>query len=332
MDLQNMFLENFQNLIGHLKKNINDFKNGKLILNDKINGLLIFYENIDSLALNSLLKARKLLDEENKEISAYIKQLNKQKEKIKKFIKQLRKKKNKFAKPKPDEKIDKSINSLKQLINRLDIKFEKLNNHISYKILDIEEENKLVEKIGKLKNKKAKCKQLIEYLKEVQISNLEKSIYFEINEEISEKFNELNEIEEKIRLERKKKHNTHKTMLNLYKNAKQIKNLKQDIALELLDHKFIACQFYSKFLNSYPLINNGLQSKYIKEIEKRKRTQEIKRKNRELKKEKKVEYERLNEFRKEKLEIALEKQRRGEKLHISELKLILDHSHEIKKV
>ncbi|TFF85770.1 MAG: hypothetical protein EU518_00540 [Promethearchaeota archaeon] len=332
MDMENFYHKNFQNFFERLLTQMNKLKNQRFALNDKINDLLIMYEKIDSVVLNSLLQARNFFHEKNKDILEEIKKLKKMETKVDKSLKVLKKKKIQVSKPRSDKKIKQDIYSLNQLVNQIDRTSKDLNNDISTKILEIKEEKKLVEKLDKLESKKVKYIKLINHLKELQISNLQKSAYFEINEKFNEKMKELTKIKEDLEFQINNRRNTHISMLKLCHNANQIKDLKQKIKLELLDHKFIACQFYSKFLNSFPIIDNDLKSIYIDQLEKRKKIQNIEKMNKLLKQTKKAEYERLNEFMRKKLEIALEKQKRGEKLHISELKLIFDHHQESKKI
>lgn len=324
--MENEYFENFKNTFKALSTQINDLRKKKLSLNNEIDNIIYLYEETNSLILNSLLKAREFFHRKNKEIYEEIRKLKNKKNRVEKSLKDLRNKKCKINKPESDNKLKEEIDSLKEYVEVLDYKTKDLNNIIFTRILDIEEENKIVEKIKRLEDKRIECLKLINHLKKRHISNIQNSAYFEINEKISNKREELTKLKQEIQQGRKTIKNNHKSMLELYHNAKKIKNLKENIALELLDHKFIACQFYSKFLNSHPLIDKEIQSRYINSLEKRKEILKISKRKEEIREEKKAEYNRLNSYMREKLKAALEKQKEGKKLHISELKLILDNS------
>ena len=112
-------------------------------------------------------------------------------------------------------------------------------------------------------------------------------------------------------------------MLDLYRDAKTFRNFKNKLENSLRENKDIANQYHQQFLN----VMNQNEKNIIKELWHKSNPKPPQRKIITPMREAFILKQRFyRKFMQGKLAVALEKQKAGKKLHISEYKLILKHT------
>ncbi|TFF87583.1 MAG: hypothetical protein EU548_10085 [Promethearchaeota archaeon] len=156
-----------------------------------------------------------------------------------------------------------------------------------------------------------------------QIKELNNSDYIKIQRNIEILETDLQWIENKLNAWMNKRRTCHKEMLALYRKAREFKYHEKKVEKELLENKNIASDFYRQFTN---LLNRN--DKILTELRHYRRNLIQKQIRPPTPHEKLIIKKKISfdKYKKEKLAIALEKQKAGKRLHVSELKLILDHS------
>lgn len=315
--------DNFEQFFNGLQKQLKELRHKRSQLNKKIKNYINNFQTIESEIYKSLFDAREFYHKRRNFCNKKIRKLTKEKIEYKQFLESLIEKKKTVQKPKINSNTSNLINSIKKSIKQIEYKIDNLNKIIKTQILDISEENNIVEKISKLEKKKEKRSELLSKLEQEQITEQQNSDYYEIHNEIEIFQADLKEIDKKINKWSNNRLNTHKKMLDLCRKTKQFENFKNKMQKELIENKTEADQYYSDFLKLM-----GQNEKILRD---RKRY-----KSQGKQQERQIQTPRLNyiikkkrfyrKYMKEKLAIALEKQKSGKKLDIIEFRLILEHS------
>ena len=193
-------------------------------------------------------------------------------------------------------------------IKQIDKKIENLERRIEIENLDILEENAMVDKIREL----AQVKQ--EFLAEQQNSD-----FFKIDRKIQIVKINLNKIYEQLNKWSTKSQDYHAKMHDIYQSVNELREKKKTLEEELIDNKKAADVYHEKFLR--------VMNKRKKES-KGKRPSYASKKPRAPKNYKTARNEELEKLKRDKLAIALEKQKSGRKLNLYEARLILERSKE----
>jgi len=193
-------------------------------------------------------------------------------------------------------------------IKQIDKKIDNLERRIEIENLDILEENAMVDKIREL----AQVKQ--EFLAEQQNSD-----FFKIDRKIQIVKINLNKIYEQLNKWSTKSQDYHAKMHDIYQSVNELREKKKTLEEELIDNKKAADVYHEKFLR--------VMNKRKKES-KGKRPSYASKKPRAPKNYKTARNEELEKLKRDKLAIALEKQKSGRKLNLYEARLILERSKE----
>ena len=178
-----------------------------------------------------------------------------------------------------------------------------------------------LKKLVNQKKKKQKRVKLLSELKKVKITELQSTDYYKTDSRIKLFETGLMEINRDLIKWSNKRKNYHKKMLDLYREAKEFRNLKEKMENILKENKDAADHYYQHYLE----IMNQNERDIIKKIWIKPKA---KPQQREIITPRLVSIitrkEMFKQFRNERLAIALEKQKLGKKLDFYEFKLILD--------
>jgi len=250
---------------------------------------------------NEIASSLKIAKESHKKKRDYwnkkVKLLKEKKIEYKQLLDTLLEEKKKFQKKK--QKDEKQILSFKQI----ERKIENLERRIETEKLDISEENAIVDKIREY----AESKQgfLSEDRNNERFKTERKIEIVKIN---------LNIIYEKLNKWSEKSQENHSKMLEVFQKVDELKEKKKKIEEELIENKKTADRFheqYIKVMNQRKKTFKG--KKYYK-------TNKIKTYHRSKKD------DMMQKLKQDKLAIALEKQKSGQKLNLFEARLILENA------
>ena len=228
---------------------------------------------------------------------------------------------NKLKKPDLDRKILNLVKCLDNSIKEINFRIKSFNEKIKNHILRIEEEIYLVEKISKLEKKKQKRVKLLSELKKVKITELQSTDYYKTDSRIKLLETGLMEINRDLIKWSNKRKNYHKKMLDLYREAKEFRNLKEKMENILKENKDAADHYYQHYLE----IMNQNERDIIKKIWIKPKAKPQQREIITPRLESIItRKEMFKQFKIERLAIALEKQKLGKKLNFYEFKLILE--------
>ena len=311
--------DNFSHLYNDLQKETKNLIHKENQLNTKIKNYIISFQMIEYEIYKTLFDAREYYNKKRHYCVKKIKKLRRRAIEFEDLLDCLINDKRYLQKPKLYSNFLHLINSIKDSIREIEYKIDKFNQRVKDQILEISEEIYIVEKISKLERKKRKR---IELLLDIE-KELYSSDYYQILRKIELLEMRLKEIYKYLNKWSNKRRNCHKKMLDLYREARVFRSYKKKMENRLRENKNTADHYYQQFLKV--MNQNGniiIEEKLYKSNEK---LQQIKKISPRLESiiEKKNLYKK---YMQDKLAIALEKQKAGKKLHISEYELILKHS------
>ncbi|GAH04968.1 unnamed protein product, partial [marine sediment metagenome] len=190
-------------------------------------------------------------------------------------------------------------------IKQIDKKIDNLERRIEIENLEIVEENEIVDKIREL----AKIKH--DFLDEQQNSD-----YLRIERKIKIVKINLNKIYEQLSKWSNKSQNYHAKMHETYETINELREKKKALEEELIENKKAADQYHEQLLrvmDKRKKISKGKRPYHSSQSRSKTPYRKNTRKNNELEK-----------LKREKLAIALEKQKAGKKLNLFEARLILE--------
>ncbi|MFX1393620.1 MAG: hypothetical protein ACFFAH_08595 [Promethearchaeota archaeon] len=313
--------DNFNHFFTGLEKQLKELSNKKNQLNTIIKKHINSFKIIESEIYKSLFNARKVYSKNRQFCNKKIKHLKEKQTEYRKILDNLDKEKKTLQKPRYNENFLKLSNSFNNSIKLIDYNINELNKILNTQILNITEENNLIEKISRLERKKRKRIELLSVIKHKQLTELHKSNYYKTYKRIENLKNNLKEIYRLLKKWSKRRQIYHKKMLDLYRKAREFKNYKKKTEEELKEYKELSNHFHSYFLKV--LDQNEKKLKRLYKSRSKQKPRQIQSPMINLIVEKKKLHK---QFIREKLAIALEKQKAGKKMHISEFKLILDDS------
>ncbi|MFX1477951.1 MAG: hypothetical protein ACFFCI_07445 [Promethearchaeota archaeon] len=315
--------ENWFNYFNNLQYEIQGLVDSKKELNNALMNFINEYQvtetKIYTVLFNALIFYKRRRDSYNHQIT----KLRKKQIKYQGQLKSLLKKKKNLTEPKLDKNIPISIESKKDYIKEIEAKLYNLNKTIEIRVLEIEEESEIVEKLRRLeKSKQANIQRIIE-LEQKQIQEIENSDYYKTHRKIENTEMRLTDVNIALNKYAFKRLNSYKKVLFLYRKAREFEKIKMKLESELLENKNVADDSYELVLK----LSNQNHINLFKELYNQSKTKTSLKalipKKKRVKVEKKKAYTKL---KKEKLAIALEKQKAGKKLNFYELKLILENS------
>ena len=311
--------DNFNHLYNDIQKDIKNLVYKRNQLNTKIKNNINSFQMIEYEIYKTLFDAREYYNKKRHYCVKKIKKLRRRANEFQELLDYLINDKRYLKKPKSYCNSLHLINSIKDSIREIEYKIDRFNQRVKDKILEISEEIYVVEKISKLERKKRKR---IELLLDIE-KELYSSDYYKILRKIELLEMRLKEIYKYLNKWSNKRKNCHKKMLDLYREARVFRSYKKKMENRLRENKNTSDHYYQQFLKV--MNQNGkiiIEEKYVKSNEK---PQQIKKVSPRL--ESVIEKKNLyKKYMQDKLAIALEKQKAGKKLHISEYKLILKHS------
>ena len=312
--------DNFNHSFNELKKQLKELRRKRKQFNHRIKRYIRNFQIIESNIYKSLFDAREFYKKRRNLINKKTRKLKKRKPEYKNILDNLIKEKKDIQKPEIISNTSEVIDDIKKSINQIEDKIGKLNKIITTQVLDINEENDIVNKIRELEKKKENQIGLLSKIEQKQITELHTSNYYKILKKIEILESELLKIENNLTKLGNKRRITHKKMLDLYRKAREFENFKKKMEKELIENKEAADQYYPQFLELF-----GQNEKIIRD-----------RINYKLKNQKQIHTPMLDyvieqkksykKLMKERLAIALEKQKAGKRIDISEFRLILKKS------
>ncbi|MHA1931761.1 MAG: hypothetical protein ACW96X_04420 [Promethearchaeota archaeon] len=313
----------FSKYVDDAQKIVKKFVLERNLLNSKLKDYILSFQSIDSEIYNSLYDAREFYHEKRYDYNIQIDKLKRKKNEYERLWDQYTKEMSTLHEPVVNSNILVSIDYTKRSIEEIEDNINYINEKLEDQILDIDEENEIIEKLGLLeKNKQNKIKILAD-LEQKQTKKLHNDHYYKTQSRIETLENDLREIYENIINLSHKRLMTHKEILNLYKKSKEFENIKEGIMSELIVTKTTTdeyCQLFSKLIDhNKNILLDKLSTRPMREV----RPKKIKTPNVEaiIKKKKRV-----KKLEQKKLAIAIDKQKSGKKLDFYEYQLILKHS------
>ena len=315
--------DNFSHYFSNWQKNILNFVLKRNLANKELENYIKSFRNIDSEIYKSLFTAKEFYIKKRHYYNQKIKKLKQRKIEFKKLLESLYKQRKTVSEPKEKDKMSTSINLIKNSIEEIEHKIYNLNIRIEEQTLDIVEESDIIEEIKNLDRDKQINLRHLRKLEGDLVQEMQINTYFKNIRTIEILEVNLKEIHRYLNKWSKRKVKIHKQMLDLYRKAKEFENIKRQIEKVLLGIKHTTdknLQLFYKLKNQSEKKAFQEQLRVVKEKAKAKerrtlQTKYIVKKKRSQKK-----------YIKNKLAIALEKQKSGRKLDFYELKLIFDHS------
>lgn len=297
--------DNFGVSFNSLLQKIEVVKRKRNEVNKKIQEYISSFQLIETELIESFLTAKEIYDKRWKYCNKKIKLLKKKKIEYEYLFDNLIEEKKKLQNPRSNSKDLELIESNKNSIKQIDHKIYNLEKRFKSELLKINEENEVIDQISKLDKEKQELKiklQSSEFYK-----NQSKIKFIEIK---------LKTIFEQLNKWFIKRRNSHEEIFDLFQKVYKLNNNKKKMERELSENKRAAERYFLQFSKTLNYENEI--SKKIRYNNKAKQKEmprfELRIKNKEL----------FKKFKQEKLAIALEKQKAGKKLHISEYRLILN--------
>ncbi|MFX0076231.1 MAG: hypothetical protein ACFE96_12365, partial [Candidatus Hermodarchaeota archaeon] len=315
--------DDFSRYFHNWQKNVINFGLKRNLSSKELENYIMSFPNIDSAIVKSLFAAKEFYAKKRR---YYKKKINSLKQKDIEYTKLLEyayKERKHVSEPKIKDEIITSINHIKNALKEIEFKILNLNNKIEEQILDLDEENYIIEEIQNLDRDKQVNLRHLKKLEgnlsyEIQSNRFYKTVrtikILEIN---------VRAIEKNLKKWSKRRVNTHKKMLEIYRKAKHFENIKKQIEKELIGAKQATDKNLQLF---YKLRDKSQKQAFQEQVElfkSRKKEEELRiLKTKYIIKKKKTQ----KKYTKEKLKAALDKQKSGKKLDFYELKLILEHT------
>ena len=315
--------DNFSHYFHNWQKDIINFALKRNLANKELENYIKSFRNIDSEIYKSLFIAKEFYYKKRRYYNQKIKILKQREIEFKKLLVSLYKERKKVSEPKGKNEILTSIKRINESIEEIEHKIYVLNNKIEEQTLDIDEESYIIEEIKNLDRDKQINFRHLRKLEGELTKEMRSNTYYKTVRTIEILEVNLKEIHRNLNKWPKRKRKIHKQMLNLYRKAKEFENIKRQIEKELIGVKQTTDKSIQLF---YELKNKSSkkaiqeQLRFFKEKAKAKELRVLKTKY--IIKKKRTQ----KKYTKDKLRIALEKQKSGKRLDFYELKLILDHS------
>jgi hypothetical protein len=315
--------DDFSQYFHKWQKNIINFELKRNLASKELENYIKSFRNIDSEIVKSLFAAKEFYAKKRRYYRKKIKNLKQKNIEFKRLLEYAYKERERVKKPKFKDEISTTIKHIKDSIEKIEYKIYNLNNKIEEQTLDVDEESNIIEEIQNLNREKQINLRHLKKLRVDLSQEMQNNMYFKTIRIIEIIEINLKEISKNLNKWFKRRINSHKYVLELYRKAKQFENIKKQIENELVKAKQTNDKNLQLF---YKIKDKSLQQafqdhlkryrKKIKEEEIHKsKTKYIIQKKRSKKK-----------YTKEKLAHALEKQKAGKRLDFYELKLILEHS------
>ncbi len=315
--------DNFSHYFNKWQKNIINFALKRNLVNKELEKYIKSFQTIDSEIYKALFTAKEYYNKKHRYYNQKIKKLKQKEIKFKQLLDYVNREKRNLTEPKVKEEISNSIRFIKQSIKEIDDKINNLSNQIEELTLDVDEENNIIEDIKNLDRDKKINLRHLRKLEQDLLREMQHNTYFKTVRTIEILEINLKEILRNLNKWPKKKVKIHRKMLDLCRKVKVFENIKKQIENELLRAK----QATDRYLQLYSEVKNQNKKKLIEEQLRFFKNRAKAKEKRMLNTKYIIKKKRLKKkFRNEKLEIALEKQKYGQKLDFYELKLILDHS------
>ena len=288
-----------------LQGKIENFKEKRDSLNKKTREYIDRLGEIENEIIELLKTARDVYKPKRDHWNKKVKQLKEKKIEYKKYLDNFIGEKKRLKPQGNSGRASKSLISPKKLERRIDF----LERVIETENLDISKENEIVDEIRKLEREK----------QEVLMAQKTDNAY-KIERKIEIVKINLNKIYEQLNKWSSKSQKYHMKMLESYQKANELKENKKLMEEELIRNKKAADRYHSQYLE---VINQKKRRTHKKSYKSgpRKQYKKVQRpkyidKNREL----------LEKMKRDKLAIAIEKQKAGKKLNLYEARLILEQS------
>ncbi len=309
----NSFLLSFNDL----QRKIKNFKHKKYGIDQKIQTYVKNFQDIEFEINMSLIAVKDIYHKKQDYWKHRIKNLRSQRTHSKHLLEDLIKEKNNLKKPIINKEISKKIKSNKLVIKQIKSEIEKLERKIKIEALDINEEIKTVEEISELERRKQK--KIEEIMEKEQIIQLENRCYFTINQRINFARIILKHNSEQLKKFTNKRRDSRNKVFDLYMGAEELSKKNRIMKQELVKSLTGANHYHESLIRE---LNQKWKSPAKKETKKKlKQLEKL-----EVKPEVRNSWFLLQKHKKEKLALALEKQKLGKKLDFYEFKLILEES------
>ncbi len=309
----NSFLLSFNDL----QRKIKNFKHKKYGIDQKIQTYVNNFQDIEFEINMSLIAVKDIYHKKQAYWKRRIKNLRSQRTHSKHLLEHLIKEKNNLKKPIINNEISKKIKSNKLVIKQIKSEIEKLERKIKIEALDINEEIKTVDEISELEGKKQK--KIEEIMEKEQIIQLENRGYFTINQRIDYAIIILKHNSEQLKNFINKRREIRKKLVDLHMGAEELskKNriMKQELVKSLTGANLYHESLRRELNQKWKIPTKKETKKKLKQLEKLKVKPEVRNS-----------WLLLQKHKKEKLALALEKQKLGKKLDFYEFKLILEES------
>ena len=309
----NSFLLSFNDL----QRKIKNFKHKKYGIDQKIQTYINNFQDIEFEINMSLIAVREIYYKKQDYWKHRIKNLRSQRTHSKHLLENLFEEKKNLKKPIINNEISKKIKSNNLIIEQIKREIEKLERKIKIETLDINAEIKIVDEISELVRKKQK--KIEEVMEEEQRIQLENRRYFTINQRIDFARILLKHNNEQLKKFTNKRRDLHKKLVDLYMGAEELSKKNRFMKQELVKTLTGANRYHESLIRE---LNQKWKIPAKKETKKKlKQLEKL-----DIKPEVRNGWLLLQKHKKEKLALALEKQKLGKKLDFYEFKLILEES------
>jgi hypothetical protein len=314
--------DNFSQYFNKWQKNIINTTLKRSLVNKELENYIKSFQNIDSEIYKSLFTAKEFNDKKQHYYSKKIKRLKQKEIEFKQILNYANEDKHNLIESKAKDELSSSINYIKQSLEEIESKIDNLNSQIEEQALDIDEENNILEDLKNLDRDKQINLRHLKKLEQDLFKELQINTFYKAKRTVEILELNLKQIPRNHSKWSKRKVKIHKKMLDLYRKAKEFEFIKKQIEKELIGAK----QTTEKNLQYFYKQENQSKKKALQEqlsfFKNKAKTRELNTlKTKYLIKRKKTK----KKYAKEKLSVALEKQRSGKKLDFYELKLILDY-------
>ncbi|MFX0072017.1 MAG: hypothetical protein ACFFAO_13085 [Candidatus Hermodarchaeota archaeon] len=315
--------DNFSHYFDGLKRQGNEITRKRKELNKNIKKFLNKFQKIEFEIYKSFFVEREFYIKERNFCQKKIRRLRKIKKNNEILIENLINKKESFPKPKLDNNLLELKIIFNKIIKKITNKINDLNQVLVTQILDINKESFITEKIIRLEKKKEERVKILSKIEQKQIKDLNSCEHIIIQKKIDILETKLQVVNRKLNKWVNNRRSYHRKMLVLYRKTNEFKYYVKKIEKEIIENKCTADDFY---LQLPELLNQN--DKILSKIREYKRDLKEKQEHKPTLHEKEIieKKKSYKKYKKEKLAIALEKKRTGKRLHVSELKLILDAS------
>ena len=315
--------DNFSQYFNNWQKNIINTTLKRNLVNKELENYIKSFQNIDSEIYKSLFTAKEFYDKKQHYYNKKIKRLKQKEIEFNQILNYANKDKQNLIESKVKEELSSSINYIKQSLDEIESKIDNLNDQIEEQTLDIAEENNIIEDIKNLDRDKQINLRHLKKLEQDLIKEMQINTYYKAKRTFEILELNLKGIPRNLKKWSRRKVKTHKKMLDLCRKAKEFESIKKQIEKELIGAKQITEKNLQFFYKQEIQSKKKALQEHLSFFKNKAKTRELNTlKTKYLIKRKKTK----KKYMKEKLSVALEKQRSGKKLDFYELKLILEHN------